>query len=159
MQSWGRVPPQGRPLHIRTQIVLMMVLFSLLGLAHALQANEGELDCLSDEFAEGSKKIAEWLDGLKEELTQTRQQVAETSVLTTRSVETLLGDLHAAEVRISDLLAAKIMISTRVAALEHRIAALKPECKHAATEARACSMLHASTVPEVSTVPDLQSQT
>ena len=131
MQSRGGAAPQGRPLNRKTQLVLVVALFSLLGLAHALQANERELGLLSDEFAEGSKQIAERLDDLEEELDQTRKDVAETSVLTTRSVEKMLGDLRAT----------KMTLSTRVAALEHRVAALELESKRAATEARACSML------------------
>ena len=138
MQSRGRAPPQGRPLHIKIQLVLVVALCSLLGLAHALQANERELDRLSEEFAESSKQIAERLDDLEQELEQTRKQVAETSVLTTRSVETMVRDLRAA----------KRKLSTRVAALEHRVAALEIESKHAADEVIDCSMLHVSPVKE-----------
>jgi uncharacterized coiled-coil protein SlyX len=138
MQSRRTAAPQGRLLRSRTQLVLVVALFSLLGLAHALQPNEREeLDRLSEEVAESSKQIAERFDDLEEELERTREHVAETFVLTTRSVETMLRDLRAT----------KGTLSTRVAALESRVAAQELAFKRAAAEVRACSMLQLHVKP------------
>ena len=123
----------------KSQLVLVVLLFSLLGPAHALQTNQREeLDRLSEEFAESNKQIADRVDNLEEGLDQTRAYVAETSVLATRSVETMLWDLRAA----------KRALSTQIAALEHRVAAQELESKRATAEVHACSMLHDPPVNE-----------
>ncbi|KAJ1485289.1 hypothetical protein T484DRAFT_1892890 [Baffinella frigidus] len=126
MQSRRTAPPQGRLLRSRAQLVLAVAIFSLLGLAHALQPNEREeLDRPSEEFADhSSKQIVERLDDLKEECAQTREHVAEISMVTTLSVETMLKDLSATK--------------RQVAALEHRVAAQELESKRAAAEAEEC---------------------
>jgi len=135
MQSRGRAVPQVRRLRSRAHLALTVAIFSLLRLAHALQPNEREkLDRLSqelDELEQTHKQVAERLDNLAEELDQTREHVVETSVLTTRSVETMLGDLRAT----------KWKLSTRAAALEHRVAAQELESKRSAAQVRACLML------------------
>ena len=133
MRSRGRAPPQGRHLRIRTDLVLTVVLFSLLGLAHALQPKEWEeLDPISEEIQQTrnapddvSVRLVEKINDIhgrlnmfEEELDQTREHVAETSLLTTRSVETLLWDLRAATRRLS--------------ALENRLAAQELESRRAA---------------------------
>ena len=131
--------PHGILLRGKPQLVLVVLISSLLGLTHALQTNQQEeLDRLSEEFAESSKQIAGRVDYLEEELDQTRTYVAKTSLLTTRSVETMLWDLRAA----------KRALSTQIAALEHRVAAQERESKCATAEVQACSMLHGPPVKE-----------
>ena len=110
----------------------MVALFSLLGIAHALQANERELGGLSEEFTENSKQIVERLDHLEEELEGTRKSVAEASMLAIRSVEKMLWDLRAT----------KETLSTRVATLESRVAAQELDAKRAAAEVGACPVMH-----------------
>jgi len=137
MHSRG-LTPHGILLRSKPQLVLVVVLFSLLGLAHALQPKEREeLDLISEEFqqtrnapddllvrlVEKVNDIQGRLNMFEEELDQTREHVTEASVLTTRSVETLLWDLRAAKRKLS--------------ALEDRLAAQELESRRAA---EACSV-------------------
>ena len=139
MQSRGVATPPGMIFRSKSQLILVVLLFSLLGLAHALPTNQREeLDRLSEEFAESSKQITGRFDNLEEELDQTRAHVAETSVLTTRSVETMLWDLRAT----------KRALSIQIAALEHRVAAQELESKCATAEVQARLMLHDPPVKE-----------
>jgi len=145
MQSRRTALPQCRFFRSNTRLVLAVALFSLLGLAHAVQPNEREkLDLLSEELDEQThKKVPERLEDLAEELDQTREYVAETSVLTTRSIETMLWGLHATKRTLE-------RVSTRVAALESKDAAQELQSKFRAAEVRAYSMqqLHVKPVKE-----------
>ena len=139
MGMHSRGTPHGILLRSKSKLVLVVVLFSVLGFTHALQTNQrDELDRLSEEFAQNNKQIADRVDNLEEKLDQTREFVAESSVLTTRSVETMLWDLRAA----------KKTLSTQIAALEHRVAAQELESKCATAEVLACSILHDPPVKE-----------
>jgi len=139
MKSRRRSPALRTFFVSRMQLVVTVGLFSLLGLAHSLRPNEREeLDPISEEFqqtrnapddlvvrlVEKVNDLHGRLERFDEEFDQTREHVAETSVLTTRSVETMLWDLRAT----------KKMLSTRIAALESRVAAQEIDSKRAAAE-------------------------